>query len=151
MAHWRKIKGTVVEGYRVASGLAEDSPYPEGTIDMQIPHFLERGIDLRPFYPATVGVSCSPLRFQFENPRFTFRDVKWSPEHDPEDFSFSACRVVFEGRTYEGFVYYPHPETKIDHHHDESTLEIVVPFVEGLRYGAELELEINTQEISVRE
>jgi hypothetical protein len=151
MPSWRRINGTVVEGYRVASGLAPDNPYPKGTIEMQAPYFLERGLDLSSFYPATIGISCRPLKFELGNPEFTFRGVKWSPDHHAEDFSFSACRVFFEGKTFNGFVYYPHPDTKIGHYHDESTLEVIAPFVDGLGYGTELELEINTEEISVRE
>lgn len=151
MPDWKRIKGTVVEGYRVASGLAKDSPYPRGTIEMQTPFFLERGLDLRSLYPATIGVSCSPLRFAFTNPQYTFRDVKWSPEHPAEDFSFSPCRVLFRGLRYEGFLYYPHPETKIGHFHDESTLEVIAPFVDDLGYGVELDLEIDADRISISE
>ena len=68
MPNWRRIVGTVVEGHRVASGAAEDSPYPKGTIEMQTPFFLERGLDLRPFYPATIGVSCASVVFDVSNP-----------------------------------------------------------------------------------
>jgi hypothetical protein len=150
MPEWKRICGTVTRGYRVASGLADDSPYPAGTIEMQTPFFLERGLDLRPYHAATIGVSCRSSAFSVDRPEHTFRAVKWSPEHDAEDFSFSRCRVLFEGRTYEGLVYYPHPDTKIGHHHDDSTLEIVAPFIEGIRYGSGVELELNTEEITIR-
>jgi hypothetical protein len=149
MPNWKRIRGTIREGYRVASGLAEDGPYPEGTIEMQTPFFLERGLDLRPYHAATIGVSCAPATFSIDEPEYTFRAVKWSPGHNAEDFSFSRCRVVFEGKTCDGLVYYPHPETKIGHHHDESTLEVIAPFIDGVRYGAGIELEINTEEIKI--
>jgi hypothetical protein len=83
------------------------------------------------------------------HPQHTFRDVKWSPQHHAEDFSFSPCRITFGRVTYGGWIYYPHPETKLGHHHDASTLEVIAPYVEGLRYGVEVELEIDTSEIAL--
>jgi len=151
MPRWTRIRGVVVEGHRVASGLAADSPYPRGTIEMQTPFFLERGLDLRAFHPATIGVSCRPLSFTVEHPQYTFRDVRWSPAHHSEDFSFSPCRITVGRVSYGGWIYYPHPETKIGHHHDASTLEIVAPYVEGLGYGTEVELEVDTSEIAISE
>jgi len=149
MPNWMRVSGEVVEGYRVASGQAEDTPYPGGSIEMQIPFFLERGLDLRPFHAATIGVSCRPVTFSLEKPAYTFREVKWSPEHDPEDFSFSPCRILFANNTYDGFVYYPRPETKIGHFHDRATLEIIAPFIDGIRYGVTVELELDAEQISI--
>ena len=51
--------------------------------------------------------------------------------------------------TYDGLVYYPHPDTKIGHFHDRSTLEILAPFISGIRYGVEVKLDINPDEITV--
>jgi hypothetical protein len=149
MPRWMRLRGVVARGHRVASGRAEDSPYPTGTIEMQTPFFIERGLDLRPFHPATIGVSCRPLVFGLNAPEYTFRSVKWLADHPAEDFSFSRCRLLFEGKVYDGLVYYPHPDTKIGHFHDSSTLEVIAPFIEGIDYGVEVDLEINTEEIAV--
>lgn len=151
MANWKTVSGIVTEGHRVASGDAADSPYPRGTIAMQTPFFRERGLDLAPYHPATIGVSCRPLRFAVRSPEYTFRGVKWSPEHDPEDFSFSRCRISVGDVTCDGLVYFPHPETKLGHFHDDYTLEVLAPYIEGLEYGTEIRLEINTDEITVIE
>jgi hypothetical protein len=151
MPQWRPVSGRVVSGYGVASGTAEDSPYPRGTVEMQTPYFLERGLDLRPYHPATIGVSIHPLTFALLSPALTFRGVKWSPDHQAGDFSFSPCRLIFAGATYDGWVYYPHPDTKIGHHHDESTLEVITRFVDGIQYGATIEIEINQQEMAISE
>jgi hypothetical protein len=139
----------VVKGYRVASGQATDSPFPKGTIEMQTPFFLREGLDLREYYPATIGVSCGPLTFTVKQPEYTIRNVKWSLEHHAEDFSFSRCRVTFEDVTVDGLVYYPHPDTKIGHYHDNSTLEIIAPYLDGIQYGELVEVDINTDEISI--
>jgi hypothetical protein len=151
MSKWTRIHGTVVEGYRVASGQAQDNPYPEGTIKMQTPFFLREGLDLRAYHPATIGVSCGPWTFVVKRPEYTFRNVKWSPDHHAEDFSFSRCRITYAGVTVDGLVYYPHPDTKIGHHHDRSTLEIIAPYLEGIRYGSTVELDINTDEIVIQD
>ena len=151
MLQWKPVSGRVVRGHGVASGAAEDSPYPRGTIEMQTPLFLERGLDLRPYHPATIGVSIHPLTFALTSPAHTFRDVKWSPDHHAEDFSFSPCRLTFAGTTYEGWVYYPHPETKIGHYHGASTLEVITRFVDGIQYGAAVGVEINKEEIEINE
>ncbi len=58
---WVTIPGVVVEGYGVASGMSEDSPYPEGTITTQLPFFQELGLDFSSFYPATLNVSIASV------------------------------------------------------------------------------------------
>ena len=144
-----KVSGIIIKGYRVASGLGENSPYPEGSIKMQWPFFKERGLDLNALFPATLNVSIKPKQFVMKYPRYTFRFIKWSDEHSPEDFSFSPCRVLYENRCASGFVYYPHPETKLDHHHDPSTLEIITTYLENIFYGAKIDVQINKNEIAL--
>ena len=126
-----RVSGTVVRGHQVASGLG-DSPYPQGTIEMQRPRFLERGLDLSAYHPATLNVSIAPLTFEMVAPRYTFRGVRWTEQIPAEDFSFSPCELAFGGRMYPALVYYPHPETKPAHFQSPSTLEILAPFVEGI-------------------
>jgi hypothetical protein len=36
-----------------------------------------------------------------------------------------------------------HPETKIQHFKDSSTLEILVPYIEGIKYGESVEIDID--------
>ncbi len=151
MSNRKTVTGIIVEGHRVASGTAENSPYPRGTIAMQAPFFRAAGLDLAPYYPATIGVSCRPLFFSLVKPEYTLRNVKWSPEHEGEDFSFSRCRITVGDATCDGLVYYPHPETKLGHFHDAFTLEIIAPFMKDVFYGAVAKLEINTDEIAVGE
>ncbi len=104
---------------------------------------------MRSYFAGTIGVSCASMIFDVANPEYTFLGVKWSPEHHAEDFSFSRCRIVYDGSTYDGLVYYPHPDTKIGHFHDRATLEILAPFIRGIRYGVEVKLDINPDEITV--
>ncbi len=142
------VDGRVVRGHQVASGLG-GSPYPSGTIEMQRPHFLARGLDLSPYHSATLNVSIAPHSFTMVKPRYTFRDVCWTELIPPEDFSFSPCELHFADSRYSGLVYYPHPETKPMHFQSPMILEILVPIVDGIGYGDEVTLELDSAEIII--
>ena len=143
------VSGVIVRGHGVASGTSADSPYPRGSIERQTPFFRERGLDLGPFYPGTLNISIAPRRFRMVRPGITFRQVAWTSLVPPEDFSFSACRIIFQGVDYKGLVYYPHPETKIQHHQDDSVLEILAPWIEMIGYGDAVELLLDVRAIKI--
>jgi hypothetical protein len=145
---WHRIEGTVVRGHQVASRASEH--YPRGTIALQRPHFEALGLDLSEFFEGTLNVSIAPLKLQLLRPTHTFRHVNWTPAHPPEDFSFVRCRVTFSGSTYEGWIYYPHPETKERHFQDASIVEIIAPLIVGIGYGDILQLQISSDEATVR-
>jgi adenylate kinase family enzyme len=149
-SQWITVDGIIRQGHQVASGMAKDSPYPRGTIAMQIPFFQKLGMDLTLFFPATLNVSISPYTFIVKQPEYTFRNVEWTAKHPPEDFSFSRCQVLSNNTRYNALIYYPHPETKITHFQDNSTLEILAPFISNLNYGDHIQVEINSLEIVVR-
>ncbi|MCI0336205.1 MAG: hypothetical protein L0226_01395 [Acidobacteria bacterium] len=144
---WQRITGVVVRGHEVASRKSEH--YPLGTIEMQIPYFKERGLDLSSFYRGTINVSIAPLTITLINPEYTFRSVKWTTAHPAEDFSFSRCQVVYKEQTYSGWIYYPHPETKERHFHNPSIIELIAPLIRGMKYEERVDIEINRNEISV--
>lgn len=146
---WQRISGVVQAGHQVASGLGRNNPYLSGTLQLQLPFFKALGLDLSGCYLGTLNVSIAPLTFQLTQPHYTFRKVAWTPLHPPEDFSFSACRVIFREQSYSGWVYYPHPETKIRHFQDPSLIEILAPFIDGIEYGARVELELNSAEVVI--
>ena len=52
--NWVTIPGVIIQGHGVASGQGE-TPYPRGSIAMQKPFFLERGLDLAPHRSRTAG------------------------------------------------------------------------------------------------
>lgn len=143
------LRGKVKKGYQVASGINRNSPYPLGSIRMQLSFFKERGLDLYRFYPATLNINIFPKKFELTNPQYTFRNVKWSPYHPAEDFSFSRCNVIHKSKFYEGYIYYPHPETKFDHYHDKSTVEIITKYLKNIYHDSEIELEFNRNVIVI--
>lgn len=138
MTRW--VKGVVVAGHGVASGQAADSPFATGTIEMQAPHFAQRGLDLSPFVMATVNLDIAPLHLH--EPRVTLPDVRWTQVHGPETFSFVDCRVRRGERTHVGLVYVPHPETKPMHHQPASVIELLLPPLPALAPGERLEVSL---------
>lgn len=144
---WSSIIGTVQPGHQIASGLAEDSPYGAGSIELQAPYFAGLGLDLTPFYFGTINLSIAPYRFQLKQPRWQFCDLRWTDRHPPETFSFCQAELIWKKKIVSGLVYYPHPETKRSHFQADSVLELLAPKLSGLSYGDRLQLRVNPAEI----
>ena len=145
------LNGIVKPGHRVASGQAENSPYERGTLEMQLPYFRDLGLDLSNYYLGTLNVSIAPYTFEMRSPQYTFPQVKWHPDYPAETFSFSPCCLIVKNIEYEGFVYYPHPETKIGHFQDPSIIEVIAPKIDNLNYGDRLTLKLRPTEIKLIE
>ena len=147
----RIVTGIVKEGHRVASGLANESRFPDGTLALQIPCFAVRGLDLAPYHRGTINVSIAPLTYIIGQAWKTLPDVKWSSVMPAENFSFYRCGIRPAGvKTFaEGLVYWPHPSTKPEFFQDPSILEILAPFLEGITYGSAVELHVTPAEIEV--
>ena len=144
------IHAQVISGHQIASGQAKDSPYPKGSLEMQMPCFRERGLDLSHCYLGSLNLDISPFTFKIVKPDFTFPIVAWAEGFPPETFSFIACAVGYQGKWVDAYVYYPHPETKVRHFQSNSTLEIVAPFIEGIRYGDAVQLRLDDRKIALR-
>jgi hypothetical protein len=144
---WINLPGILVEGYHVASGPSRDYPY--GALDRQRPIFKERGLDLESYFNGTLNIDLRPYAFNLIRPEFTFRHVEWTDLHPPEDFSFSRCRVIFTEKEYEGWVYYPHPETKLRNFQNPSLLEVIARLIPEIKYGDKLEVRLNPERIEV--
>jgi hypothetical protein len=150
MDDWQTFTARVIQGHRVASGLNGNPRFPGGTLRMQAPFFRELGVDLAAFHPGTVNASIAPHRYRPVTARHTFREVKWHPTEPAEDFSFFDVRLVLpdESRV-AGFIYYPHPDTKPTHFQQPDVLELLLPHVEGMRYGMELRLEVPADQLLI--
>jgi len=142
------VSGIVVQGHRVASGPSKEYPY--GSLERQKPFFKAGGLDLEHFFSGTLNVSIAPLRFEMVRPAYTFRQIAWTDLHPPEDFSFSHCRVRFQGKEYKGYTYYPHHETKVRHFQDPCLVEVITEKIPGIGYGAQLELALDPAAIRIQ-
>jgi hypothetical protein len=144
---WILLNGLLARGYRVASGPSADYPY--GALDRQRPLFKSRGLDLEGYFNGTLNIDLRPATFKMVKPEYTFPLVEWTDLHPPETFSFSRCRVVFAGLEYAGWVYFPHPETKLRNFQNPSLLEVIAQPIPKLRYGEALQVWVNGAEIEV--
>lgn len=142
-----RIPGTLVQGHRVASRPSREYPY--GSLEKQRPLFKILGLDLFPYFNGTLNISIAPLKFILVKPELTFEHVDWTDLHPPETFSFSRCMLGFKGTSYEGWVYYPHPETKKTHFQNPSLVEVITREVTGIKYGDMVTLELNPLEIEL--
>ena len=148
MTEWITVHGVIVQGYRVASGPSVDYPY--GALDRQRPIFKARGLDLNEYFNGSLNIDIRPREFVMEKPQFTFRKVEWTDLHPPEHFSFSRCKVMFRNVEYDGWVYYPHPETKKRNFQNPSLLEVIAMHIPEIQYGDEVDVSLNSGEISVK-
>jgi hypothetical protein len=142
------VRGVIVLGYRVASGSSRDYPY--GALDRQRPIFKSRGLDLSGYFNGTLNIDIRPRTFRLVKPEFTFYNVEWTDLHPPEHFSFSPCRVIYKDVEYEGWLYYPHPETKRRHFQDPSLLEVIAHPIPGISYGDEVNVLVNPEEVAIQ-
>jgi hypothetical protein len=146
---WISVRGIIAQGYRVASGPSKDYPY--GALERQRPIFKARGLDLDSYFNGTLNVDIRPHVFRLINPEFTFQNVEWTDLHPPEHFSFSRCKVRFKEIEVEGWVYYPHPETKLRNFQNPSLLEVIAYPIVEIKYGDELQVLLNPERIEVAE
>jgi hypothetical protein len=150
MTDWFYVTGTVIRGHGVASGQGGDARFPGGTIRMQQSVFAKQGLCLDTYFLGTINVSISPHRYIVKQAKHTFRQVKWTDDAPPEDFSFFDCQIVLgTGQRVKGLIYYPHPDTKPEHFQDPGTLEVLTEFVEGLNYGITVGLELDPRQLLI--
>ena len=147
MGQWHTIQGTVIKGHRVASGPSD--AYPYGTLGKQKPYFKALGLDLDQYFEGTLNISIAPRTFEMKRSQYTFPLVEWTDLHPPETFSFSACRLHFAGDNHDGWVYFPHPETKTAHFQNPSVVEVISHRITGITYGDPVILHLNRGEIIV--
>jgi hypothetical protein len=149
MTQWTLVNGILVQGYRVASGPSKDYPY--GALDRQRPFFKAGGLDLSGYFNGSLNIDIRPCEFSMLKPEFTFYRVEWTDLHPPEHFSFSRCKALFRDVEYDGWVYYPHPETKLRHFQNPSLLEVIAVPIPAIEYGDALQVLLNQEEIKIEE
>ncbi len=144
-----KIKGKICAGHGVASGKAGDLRYPQGTLKQQIPYFREKGVDLSPYFPGTINLDISPYSFRIGKPRNFLEEIDWSPHIPPENFYFFDLKLFKDRQVFEGLIYMPDPETKVEHEQRSTILELILPKIPGLQYGDTLTIEVPQEQLGI--
>jgi hypothetical protein len=143
------LSAIVVPGHGVASGSAVSSPYPLGSIAMQMPFFAAHGLDLSPCWAGTLNVSIAPMAWSLLRADYCFAHLAWTHLHPAETFSFVHLHLSWRHQRVPAWLYYPHPETKAAHHQSTSVMEIIAPRLEGLGYGDAVGLEFPVGAVGV--
>ena len=130
--------GLIVAGYGVASGRAENCPFPGGSIRLQQPFFAAAGIDLSQYHLATLNVDLAPHVARPTAVVFDGR-LRWHGDLE-EHFVLSKIALQVDGQRYAGLWYYPDPATKVDHFQRPSVVELLLPWIEGLSTGTPVEV-----------
>ena len=144
------LTGRLCAGHGVASGTSNESPYPEGTIRMQFPVFKALGLDLSACYFGTLNLDFAPLEVSLSDPDHLFEKVQWTELHPPETFSFWRVQIkAKEIEVVNGWIYYPHPETKKRHWQPPTTLELLAPRLSGVEPGGTIHLRDQGQRIKL--
>ena len=144
------VAGVIVSGYGVASGRTDDAPYPGGSLALQASHFAEVGVDLSAYHSGTINVDIAPHEFVPIAPLATIRDVRWPEAIPAETFSFFRCRLEVGSISATGLIYRPHPETKVEHFHDASLVEVITEWIAAARIGSRVRLHMRSPEATVR-
>lgn len=143
------LQGVVVQGHGVASGRSADSPYPRGSVAMQMPYFKALGLDLSGCWVGTMNVSIAPHSWALQRADYCFEQVTWTDLHPAETFSFVGLQLTWQQTTVAGWLYRPHPETKAAHHQSSSMMEIIAPHLNGVAYGDKVQLTLAAQSVKV--
>lgn len=145
-----KIQAKVIPGHGAASGKKDDSRYPGGTIALQTPYFRKLGLDLSPYHSGTLNIDIAPYSYSIKKPKHFFEEVAWTTHIPPENFYFFDIALNHNGKSYQGLIYMPDPETKTEHEQAPTTLELILPKIEGIQYGDSVEIDINEQQLALQ-
>lgn len=136
------IKGKIVKGHGIATGISTSNPYPKGSLEMQFPFFKEMGLDLYQFFKGTINIEISPFSWKPLKPDYYLENVNWTNQIPPESFIFFECKLLFESNTYPAIIYFPDPKTKVQHFQEENMIEVISSEISSIEYGKEIEIKI---------
>lgn len=142
------INGVVVKGHQIASGNNPDSPYPKGSIEMQLPFFKSLGVDLSNCHPATLNIKLAANSFNIVKADFRFENLKWTSLIPAETFSLVACTLRFRDDEHDAWLYYPHPETKPAHLQPVNVVEVITKYVPAIEYGENVAIGFNEEKVN---
>jgi hypothetical protein len=143
------VPGKVARGQGVASGRNPVEGGIRGTIPAQKKFFRNAGIDTDHLYDGTINVDISPWEFEPARSTLTLFKVRWHPTWDPETFSLFACKIRVRQAERDGYIYYPHPETKPGIFPGHQIAEVWSPLIAGVMDGDSAELGIFTDLIRI--
>lgn len=113
-------------------------------------HFQKLGLDLSPYFIGTINVDISPRTFELGSPKHFFAEVDWSPHIPSENFYFFDVTLFVHEKAYQGLIYMPDPQTKVEMEQSSTVLELILPPVEQVEYGSQVEIEVMEKQIVIK-
>lgn len=90
----------------------------------------------------------APNNYKTGKAKHFFEGIAWSDHIPPEKFYFFEATLIHNNKRYDGLVYMPDPETKVDHEQLATVLELILPPIEDITTDDLITLEIN--EVSLK-
>ncbi len=143
------IKGKLIKGHGVASGISKTTPYPKGSQEMQFPFFKKMGLDLCHFYLGTININISPFLWKPINSDYYLKNVNRTSQIPPESFMFFDCQLKFDSKTYPGIIYFPGPKTKEQHFQKEDMIEVISIKIPNIENGMRITIEITNGKVEL--
>lgn len=139
------LKGRVVRGYGIASGLNPDPTLKlNNTIYLQKPFFEKARIpNISKMYNGTINLDISPQEFKIIQPDYEVT-CEWIKDVT-ETFWFVKTIIDFKSKKYQAYVYYPCPsEVKS---HKDNIVELLTQKMPDLNYGQLLSIQVSEEKI----
>ncbi len=94
---------------------------------------------------ATINVNILPKYVKLTEPSVTIliSNVNSSSQ---KPVTFSKCRLNFDGFNFYGILFFPHMDEN-----KSSTVEIIAPFIPGLKTGDRIQIDVNSKEFQILE
>ncbi len=142
------LTGKVKEGLRIASGL---NPGPtlklNNTISKQKPFFIKAGVDeIQNCYDGTINLDISPYEFKIVKPDYEIT-CEWSPG-TIETFWLVKATIIFQEKTYNGYIYYPCPSPVKNH--KDNIIELLAPKIENIKYNDHSVVEVSVDKVKIK-
>lgn len=131
------MQGILIQGYRVASGLAKNCPWPGGSVARQLPIMAQFGVPVHNLFSGTLNIEldCECVPYP-DDAEYDF-EIDWRAPDKPTHFRLHRLSVLFNGHTYQGWSYrkiYPADYASL-HPHPLNVIEILAPKIPGIEYG----------------
>ena len=142
------VSGIVVEGHRIASGLNPTGKNGlNATVVKQMPFFIKSGIPrMNEMFLGTVNVNLEGKTFEIKKPEHKVI-CEWQ-KGVTETFYFISAVLLHKGKNYEGYVYFPLPESGFQERNRE-VIEFLMPQIFNLFYGDEVSFTLDESKLAV--
>lgn len=136
------MSGRVIQGHRVASGLAEDCPWPGGSVRRQLPLMALHGVPVDDLFAGTLNIALDRPAIPWPDwAAFDFI-LDWRPPDNPTHFRLHPLMLRVAGETTRGWSYrkqYP-PGYQSRDPQPDNVIEVLAPKMAHVSYGTPLQL-----------